>query len=208
VDQSKPDQRASSSISPSKYARWYLLIGILSTISIWIILHSPWSTFVRPDSQSGGSTSFIVPDASNSTLLGTLFSTMVIAGRAALLGFLSWSARASPTDLQDSFEFDCIGLPYRLNGTNVPNTTISLSQYLPGGTTLDLSGVINSTCLNPRDGPTSLKVPFDVCRVAAYTKTSERSAIHYEVWLPRSWSGRFISHGNGGLSGCIFTRHT
>jgi feruloyl esterase len=128
---------------------------------------------------------------------------MEFLGRIALLTLLSLGTHASSTDPQDSFEFDCTALPYRLNDSNAPNTTISLSQYVPGGTILDLSGVVNSTCVGMNGGSMTQKVSFDICRVAAYTKTSERSGIHYEIWLPRSWSGRFMSHGNGGLSGCI-----
>lgn len=34
--------------------------------------------------------------------------------------------------------------------------------------------------------------------------TSEYSHIILEAWLPENWNGRFLSTGNGGLSGCIF----
>ena len=33
--------------------------------------------------------------------------------------------------------------------------------------------------------------------------TSNASHIILEAWLPSSWSGRFLSTGNGGLAGCI-----
>lgn len=33
--------------------------------------------------------------------------------------------------------------------------------------------------------------------------TSNRSEITLEAWLPTNWTGRFLSTGNGGLSGCI-----
>ena len=33
--------------------------------------------------------------------------------------------------------------------------------------------------------------------------TSETSSITLEAWLPSNWAGRFLSGGNGGLSGCI-----
>ncbi|KAF5336743.1 hypothetical protein D9758_016283 [Tetrapyrgos nigripes] len=33
--------------------------------------------------------------------------------------------------------------------------------------------------------------------------TSSDSEISLEVWFPRNWTGRFLSTGNGGLSGCI-----
>jgi feruloyl esterase len=33
--------------------------------------------------------------------------------------------------------------------------------------------------------------------------TSENSSMTLEAWLPVAWTGRFLSGGNGGLSGCI-----
>ncbi|THU90663.1 tannase and feruloyl esterase [Dendrothele bispora CBS 962.96] len=36
-----------------------------------------------------------------------------------------------------------------------------------------------------------------------FIPTSERSNISFEAWFPRNWTGRFLSTGNGGLSGCI-----
>lgn len=33
--------------------------------------------------------------------------------------------------------------------------------------------------------------------------TSNRSGITLEAWLPTNWTGRFLSTGNGGVSGCI-----
>ncbi|KAL0564686.1 hypothetical protein V5O48_017353 [Marasmius crinis-equi] len=34
-------------------------------------------------------------------------------------------------------------------------------------------------------------------------ETSPTSKIYMEAWLPKSWTGRFLSTGNGGLGGCI-----
>lgn len=42
-----------------------------------------------------------------------------------------------------------------------------------------------------------------MCRVAMYVTTSYRSGITLEAWLPTNWTGRFLSTGNGGVSGCI-----
>jgi feruloyl esterase len=33
--------------------------------------------------------------------------------------------------------------------------------------------------------------------------TSETSSMTLEAWLPANWSGRFLSGGNGGLTGCV-----
>lgn len=199
---SESEQRTNVSI----HARSFFLIGILSIISIWAISICPWPKLLQnevPYGRGYSSTATTIPDAQKTTLLGEIVSRMEVLGRIAILALFSWVSYASSTDPQDSFEFDCVALPYRLNDTNTPNTTISLTQYIPGSTILDLSSVVNSTCLGTNAGPVAQKVSFDICRVAAYTKTSERSGIHYELWMPRSWSGRFISHGNGGLSGCI-----
>ncbi|KAE9389957.1 putative ferulic acid Esterase/Feruloyl esterase [Gymnopus androsaceus JB14] len=43
----------------------------------------------------------------------------------------------------------------------------------------------------------------DTCRIALYVSTSNNSGVNMEAWLPRKWTGRFLSTGNGGLSGCI-----
>ncbi|KAJ4220548.1 tannase [Fusarium solani] len=42
-----------------------------------------------------------------------------------------------------------------------------------------------------------------MCRIALTVKTSPSSEISMEAWLPRNWTGRFLSVGNGGLGGCI-----
>lgn len=33
--------------------------------------------------------------------------------------------------------------------------------------------------------------------------TSDTSSMTLEAWLPSNWTGRFLSGGNGGLSGCV-----
>lgn len=39
--------------------------------------------------------------------------------------------------------------------------------------------------------------------MAVKITTSARSQLTLETWLPTNWSGRFLSTGNGGVSGCI-----
>ena len=46
-------------------------------------------------------------------------------------------------------------------------------------------------------------IQADMCRVALYVATSERSGYNMEAWLPSNWTGRFLSVGNGGLNVCI-----
>ncbi|KAK0935347.1 Feruloyl esterase [Friedmanniomyces endolithicus] len=80
-----------------------------------------------------------------------------------------------------------------------PDVTVNFAHYLPAGTniSLDQTGVLAS-CGRP-----SQVVSVDICRVAMFVKTSAISNITLEAWLPTNWTGRFLSTGNGGLSGCI-----
>ncbi|KAK0253643.1 hypothetical protein B0A54_14323 [Friedmanniomyces endolithicus] len=80
-----------------------------------------------------------------------------------------------------------------------PDVTVNFAHYLPAGTniSLDQTGVLAS-CGRP-----SQVVSVDICRVAMFVKTSAVSNITLEAWLPTNWTGRFLSTGNGGLSGCI-----
>ncbi|KIN02684.1 hypothetical protein OIDMADRAFT_40566 [Oidiodendron maius Zn] len=81
----------------------------------------------------------------------------------------------------------------------IPNVTVNFANYLPAGTNITLTQAYNlSSC-----GYTSQVVSNDLCRLAMYVATSYRSGITLEAWLPTNWTGRFLSTGNGGLSGCI-----
>lgn len=187
----------------SSRARSFFLIAILSAVAISVVSTYLWPQFLEILDLDGGATVTGVFSEQEPTFLCNIVSRMGVLGRLASLTLLSWLSGVSSAKSQDSFESDCIALPYRVNETNAPNTSISRSQYIPGGTILDLSEVVNSTCLGTNVAPATQKVSYDVCRVAAYTRTSERSGIHYELWMPLKWSGRFISHGNGRLAGCI-----
>lgn len=80
-----------------------------------------------------------------------------------------------------------------------PHVTVNFAQHVPANTTLTFSQAGNlSSCARP-----SQLVPVDLCRVAMRVQTSNRSEITLEAWLPTNWTGRFLSTGNGGLSGCI-----
>ncbi|KAG4423850.1 hypothetical protein IFR04_002995 [Cadophora malorum] len=87
-----------------------------------------------------------------------------------------------------------------LSTLSLPNTTINFVNYLPAGTNISLSQDYDlDSC-----GYVSQVISVDLCRVAMEVKTSERSAITLEAWLPGTeWTGRFLSTGNGGVSGCI-----
>ena len=85
------------------------------------------------------------------------------------------------------------------NSFDYPHVKVNFAQYISAGTNLSLEqNAVLATC----DRPYQL-VPVDLCRVAMFVKTSATSNITLEAWLPTNWTGRFLSTGNGGLSGCI-----
>ncbi|THU77519.1 putative feruloyl esterase B-2 [Dendrothele bispora CBS 962.96] len=79
----------------------------------------------------------------------------------------------------------------------IPNATVSLVDFVPAGTNLTFPNN-DPSCARP-----SQIVLTDMCRIAMTVATSNRSGFDFEAWLPRNWTGRFLSTGNGGLSGCI-----
>lgn len=95
--------------------------------------------------------------------------------------------------LTHSFEAGCEAIASKLD---ILNGTVWFSQYVPAGTNLTFPDN-NITCNRPYQ-----VVPKDICRIALYVATSNRSGVSVETWLPRDWTGRFLSTGNGGLSGC------
>lgn len=80
----------------------------------------------------------------------------------------------------------------------IPDVTVQFSSYLPVGSNITLGGYGTDDC-----GESSQVVTADLCRLAMYVATSNRSGITLEAWLPTNWTGRFLSTGNGGVSGCI-----
>ena len=93
-----------------------------------------------------------------------------------------------------TFEQNCATISQSLK---IANATVWFSQYVAAGTNLSLPQN-NVTC-----ALSSQVVSVDLCRVALYVATSNRSGINMEAWLPRNWTGRFLSTGNGGIAGCI-----
>lgn len=85
------------------------------------------------------------------------------------------------------------------NTFSYPNVKVNFASYIPAATNLSLpdNGEV-ALCADP-----SQIVPVDLCRVAMFVKTSARSNLTMEAWLPTNWTGRFLSTGNGGLDGCI-----
>ncbi|KAE8346237.1 hypothetical protein BDV24DRAFT_147468 [Aspergillus arachidicola] len=81
--------------------------------------------------------------------------------------------------------------------TRAANAHHEFTEYVPAGTNLSLP-YNDATCARPNQ-----VVTVDLCRVALYVETSNRSGVTTEIWLPRNWTGRFLGTGNGGIDGCI-----
>ncbi|ESK89050.1 feruloyl [Moniliophthora roreri MCA 2997] len=79
----------------------------------------------------------------------------------------------------------------------LPNTTVLDTKLVLAGTTLTFPEV------DPSCGANTQLVSVDICRISLNVETSMSSRIRMEAWLPRDWTGRFLSTGNGGLGGCI-----
>ncbi|KAF2638410.1 feruloyl esteras-like protein B [Massarina eburnea CBS 473.64] len=94
----------------------------------------------------------------------------------------------------DGFDSKCASVASQLQ---IEHATVYFSEYITAGTNLSLPDN-NVTCAIPNQ-----VVPKDICRLALYVATSNRSGINMEAWLPSNWTGRFLSTGNGGLGGCI-----
>ncbi|RAK99958.1 tannase and feruloyl esterase [Aspergillus ibericus CBS 121593] len=74
---------------------------------------------------------------------------------------------------------------------------IGFAEYIPAGTNLTFP-YNDASCNRP-----SQIIPVDMCRLALSVETSNRSGMTMEVWLPQTWTGRFLGTGNGGIDGCI-----
>ncbi|KAJ0417825.1 putative feruloyl esterase B-2 [Aspergillus carlsbadensis] len=94
----------------------------------------------------------------------------------------------------DKFQARCENFA---NEIDIPHVKVNFANYLPGGTNLSL--VDN----DPSCGAAYQGVTADTCRIAMAVATSNSSEITLEAWFPREYNGRFLSTGNGGLSGCI-----
>src|SRR4051794_23333601 len=104
------------------------------------------------------------------------------------------SAQSVAAASAGTFQQQCSTL---LNHTSIVGANFSTSEFVAAGSTLVFPGA-DPTCGRP-----SQNVSVNLCRISAHVATSNRSAIKFELWLPETWSGRFLSTGNGGLGGCI-----
>ncbi|CAG8132701.1 unnamed protein product [Penicillium olsonii] len=95
---------------------------------------------------------------------------------------------------QDAFQSKCANFGDKID---IPNVKVNFAEYISGGTNASLAD-------NPPScGYLTQAVSADVCRVAMAVATSNSSEITLEAWFPREYKGRFLSVGNGGVSGCI-----
>ena len=110
------------------------------------------------------------------------------------LHLLSLLALGSSALAQDAFQSHCTSFADKIN---LPNVKVNFANYVSGGTNLSLAD-------NPPScGASSQSVAKDVCRIAMAVATSNSSEITLEAWFPRNYTGRFLSTGNGGISGCM-----
>ncbi|KAI1335067.1 tannase and feruloyl esterase [Xylariaceae sp. FL0016] len=114
-----------------------------------------------------------------------------VATTALLSGALLPFARAA-------FEDTCAGLVDQLA---IANTTIVSTVYYPNGGNVSYADTVDASCLD--DSISWITVAADMCRVQLNVATSSRSGFMMEMFLPRNWTGRFLSTGNGGINGCI-----
>jgi feruloyl esterase len=78
-----------------------------------------------------------------------------------------------------------------LASLKLPDTTITLTQSVPGGAVTPPSGE-----------PIQSVPPF--CRVQGEIKPTSDSDIQFEVWMPTlGWNGKFRGVGNGGFAGVV-----
>ena len=94
---------------------------------------------------------------------------------------------------RDGFQSRCENFASKID---LPNVRVNLVDYVASGTNLSLPDN------DPSCGAPSQSVSADMCRVAMAVSTSDNSEITLEAWLPRDYTGRFLSTGNGGLGGC------
>lgn len=118
------------------------------------------------------------------------FTTLV-----ALLSALSPSVKASA----DTFSNKCTAavIGSEIQRAN-PAAEVNIIEYVAAGTNITFPDN-DPSCNRPAQVVTA-----DICRIAMNVNTSSTSQITMEAWLPRKWTGRFLSTGNGGLAGCKY----
>jgi feruloyl esterase len=77
------------------------------------------------------------------------------------------------------------------------NVTLGFTEFVAAGSNVTYREIPSVCATTPQT------VRVDLCRVYMNVSTSAISGLRLEAWLPRNYSGRFLSTGNGGLGGCI-----
>ncbi|KAK7061112.1 hypothetical protein VNI00_000848 [Paramarasmius palmivorus] len=95
-----------------------------------------------------------------------------------------------------NFESACSSLTSKVAA--LPNVTVTTNAQV-----VSAGGSVSTSGGDPSCSFGSQSVTADICRIGLTVTTSSSSRIKMEAWLPRDWSGRFLSTGNGGLAGCI-----
>ncbi|KAJ4985626.1 tannase and feruloyl esterase [Stagonosporopsis vannaccii] len=98
-----------------------------------------------------------------------------------------------------TFEERCSAFASELDLANV---TVYASQYLTKGANVSLSE-FPQECVEAQGSSTNVIIMSELCRVTMRVETSDKSEVTIEAWLPSNWTGRFLTGGNGGFSGCI-----
>ncbi|KAI0543599.1 feruloyl esterase B [Xylaria curta] len=91
-----------------------------------------------------------------------------------------------------SFKSKCLNFK-----PQIQNATLNRLEYVKTASNLTFPDN-DPSCNRP-----SQVVMMDLCRVALSVPTSEQSSFIYELWLPKTWNGRTLATGNGGLDGCV-----
>src|SRR5271163_1474185 len=86
------------------------------------------------------------------------------------------SPTLSQVTASDSFKDRC-----REFKPTTPSVHLEFSEVLSTGSSAKLA-YRDRSCGGPGNSPS---VSQDVCRVATFIRTSERSGVHFEAWLPR-----------------------
>jgi feruloyl esterase len=92
-------------------------------------------------------------------------------------------------------------------GKGDPVACTDLAQLrFEGNTTVTAATMVTSGTLVTETNITLTGLPA-FCRVQGRSKPTADSNIYYEVWLPATWNGRFLSSGEGGYAGALnYTR--
>lgn len=128
--------------------------------------------------------------------LSTLAVVLAVLTGTSTAGPGSGAAPCNFADVPASdFNASCAAL---VKSILIENVRVNFAEFVPSGTNLTFPNS-DPTCTRP-----SQVVFADLCRVNMNVSTSNMSGIVLEAWLPKNWTGRFLSTGNGGLGGCRF----